>query len=61
MSAGDPRIEFRPGSELRDRLEQLRQEVSRKAGRNVRMGELVKSVLAQFLEQLEHGDRGGRR
>jgi len=52
VSANDPRVEFRPGPKLRVRLEEFRQDLSRRAGRNISMSELVKAIVTEFMDEV---------
>jgi hypothetical protein len=48
MSANDPRLEFRPGPEVRARLEALRKQVEAETGRPISMSKLVKEIIQVF-------------
>jgi lipoate-protein ligase A len=51
VSANDPRIEFRPSSELRRKLEEFRRELSEKGGRRFSMSEVISAVLEEFFSK----------
>jgi hypothetical protein len=51
MSANDPRIEFRPGPNLRKKLEEFRQELSNNGGRRFSMSEVISAILEEFLSK----------
>lgn len=51
MSANDPRVEFRPGRELREKLERFREELGEKAARPFSMSEVVTAILEEFFER----------
>jgi cobalamin biosynthesis protein CobD/CbiB len=55
MSANDPRVEFRPRPDVRRRLEELRLELSKKAGRNLSLSEVVSAVVEAFFESEKRG------
>ena len=53
MAPNDPRIEFRPGLKVRQKLEELRHELSKRAGREISISELVSAIVGQFLLEEE--------
>jgi len=50
MAANDPRVEFRPSTALRDKLETYREEMSKKAGKRVSLSKVVAAILEEFFE-----------
>ena len=57
MSANDPRLEFRPGPEVRARLEVLRLQMEADTGRHISMSELIKKIVLVFFGQDERGKK----
>jgi hypothetical protein len=53
MSMNDPRVEFRPEQETRQRLEALRQELSKKAGRRFSLSEVVTGIVEKFFQEID--------
>ena len=53
MAANDPRVEFRPSSLTKGRLEELRQELSERAGRRFSLSEVVGGIVERFFQDVE--------
>lgn len=53
MGRNAPRMEFRPGPAMRAKIDQLRLELSTRAGRKLSNSQVIKAILEEFFDKKE--------